>query len=271
MDRYDAFQNEVNILTKLNTYDNVHLVKLLFTIERLKPDETEFFLVFPLATCNLRQLWFRHNPYKDHQGLETYAKWVAEQSRGLAAALGMVHNREFEKTHNTQHERHSKPQYYGIHADIKPENLLCFGDWYDVSTRPFCELGIIQLADFGISSFHHTSTMSDIYPRGHTKTYRAPETDLGQKISPSFDIWGLGCVYLEFLVWLVEGVPDFDRFSADRTRCANQSIQGIPQDTYYSLDVGRNETTAKVNPAVTEVCINLRSNCFKLNCVQAFR
>ena len=107
--------------------------------------------------------------------------------------------------------------------------------------------GVIQLADFGISGFHHTNTRSNLRLDGNTKTYRAPESELedGQKVSRSIDIWSLGCVFLEFITWVVLGKPETfikvlgaekmprDLFSFKRD--TPSSVKDITQDTFYSF------------------------------------
>ncbi|KAK4182071.1 hypothetical protein QBC35DRAFT_479407 [Podospora australis] len=94
-----------------------------------------------------------------------------------------------------------EPPYYGLHADIRPANLLWFKDW---DAQPGTGLCIIQLADFGSTEFHDTEAWSNaVLPNSDTRTYLAPEVALSQPITGAYDIWGLGCVFLEFLSWLV--------------------------------------------------------------------
>lgn len=52
-----------------------------------------------------------------------------------------------------------------------------------------------------------------------TPTYRPPESDIGnQLVSLSGDIWALGCVFLEFLWWFLEGWDLVVEFSHRRGR-----------------------------------------------------
>ena len=74
-----------------------------------------------------------------------------------------------------------------IHCDLKPSNILLTKD------------NQIKLCDFGM-----TSKCDDSYNKISnniaTPSYRPPEILLGDtKISPSIDIWGLGCILYEMV------------------------------------------------------------------------
>lgn len=81
-------------------------------------------------------------------------------------------------------------------------------------------------------------------------TYRAPECDLNEDISPSWDIWSLGCVYLEFLTWYLESWDAFDIFSKQRRK--QDSARPVLEDKYFILD-RRAKFRAKLKTSVTRV------------------
>ncbi|KAK3681146.1 kinase-like domain-containing protein [Podospora appendiculata] len=249
----EDFDHEVKILKRLSTFPNVNLVKLLFTmeLELQDPRKNEFFLIFPLASGDMNDLWKTDQP---KGGRVDFVRWVAGQCLGVTRALGVVHGIFLNEADKSQ----STDPYYGIHADIKPGNLLWYKDWDDGVNKADYELGIIQLADFGISNFHHTESRSNALLRAHTRTYRAPEIELGQRISRSFDIWGLGCVFIEFISWVVLGKPT-DEFSNARARHST-SLEGIAQDTFYELKPGDTKTKADLNSAVKERATELILN-----------
>lgn len=272
-----TFENEVNILTRLNKCDDPHLVKLLLTMEISgRPGKgNSFFLLFPLADSNLRQFWQRSLPDSDRISRAAYSRWVAKQLYGLAWALCKLHDlhqREIHepgahgslKANEDDTKSSAEDPFYGIHGDIKPENLLWYKDWVGLEDHKEVSenrepLGVLQLADFGISKLHHTETRSNATMRRSTKTYAAPEAEWGvDGCSRSFDIWSLGCVFLEFICWLVQGqsgTPDpVDSFHQARyLGNANRSLEGTVQDTFYQALGVRNGTRFKVNPAVTKV------------------
>jgi len=286
-----AFRNEVNILTRLNRCDDPHLVKLLFTMEIVgRPgNDKSFYLVFPLADCNLRQFWQRHYRHPPGFNAATYSCWAARQFYGLVLALCKLHNlyqihqKEVQQSAREGEEPTSRTgdPFYGIHGDIKPENLLWYSEWIgpqgtlpttasesvkgkgpeNISHGP---LGVLQLADFGISKLHHTDSKSDTAMRGATKTYAPPEIEWAvDHCSRSFDIWGLGCVFLEFICWLVQGgsgvTNPVDAFHEARyLHRENRSLENTIQDTFYHVVKGTTKTTFEVNPAVTRLIKRLR-------------
>eukprot|EP00924_Labyrinthula_sp_SR-Ha-C_P013620 maker-scaffold_5-snap-gene-8.13-mRNA-1 protein AED:0.01 eAED:0.01 QI:87/1/1/1/1/1/2/257/358 len=78
-----------------------------------------------------------------------------------------------------------------VHRDIKPENILIFG-----------EVGLVQLADFGLARI----IRNPIRPLAKTDAtvvtlwYRAPELLLhSMHYTPAVDIWSLGCIFVEML------------------------------------------------------------------------
>jgi len=78
------------------------------------------------------------------------------------------------------------------------------------------KLGILQITDFGLSSFHHTVTVDAISIRNRSGDYRPPESELLATVSPSLDTWTLGCLCLDFLTWLVKGPEGQKAFKKDR-------------------------------------------------------
>lgn len=144
------------------------------------------------------------------------ARWVAEQCYGLAQALAIIH-------HSTAlgSQVGTQSDTYGIHGDIKPANIIRYTDWKEsaLSNRAMYEpLGLLQLTDFGLSSFHHSNTVEDIKVKIGDSEYKPPEVHLVLPISQSTDIWTLGCLLLEFVTWLVLGEQGREEFRARRTK-----------------------------------------------------
>jgi serine/threonine protein kinase len=86
-----------------------------------------------------------------------------------------------------------------IHGDIKPSNILVFlGN--NIST------GNLRLADFGTASVLSLGReRTETRRKAFTRSYQPPEC-IGKHLPPrrSFDIWSLGCVFIEVLT-LVQG------------------------------------------------------------------
>jgi serine/threonine protein kinase len=132
---------------------------------------------------------------------------------------------------------------YGRHSDIKPENVL----WMRQNVRE--KLGVLQICDFGLGRFHRLETRSRVDPRAvaGTSTYAPPELFLENPISRAYDIWSLGCVFLEFVTWLVSGPSGLDRFTKARCMACQD---GIEDDMFFTVD--RRSSKAVVREGVTK-------------------
>jgi serine/threonine protein kinase len=124
------------------------------------------------------------------------------------------------------------------HGDIKPENILRFTegigeDW----------LGLLKLADLGRAQQHKLktelrSTMER--ERWRTRWYEPPDLaeDLQQrtqgKISRLFDIWSMGCVIFESVLWMLYGWKAIGDFQTTDTTI-NENFVATP----YWTKVGK--------------------------------
>lgn len=105
-------------------------------------------------------------------------------------------------------------QFKCRHGDLKPGNILCVQEKEEI---------VLKIADFGISKIHHAQTT---YRKAATTTdfltpsYQGPEVEF-EKIdkanqhprSRKFDIWSMGCVFLEFAIWLLHGPKAIEGFA----------------------------------------------------------
>jgi serine/threonine protein kinase len=156
--------------------------------------------------------------------------------RNLSSALDTIHNLTASGVQN-----HSDPpkliaaidsreMRYGRHGDLKPENILWFPD-IGGAQEPG---GILKIADLGAGKFHRRESRSFEDPRTaiSTPTYEAPEIVLGNPISRAYDLWSLGCVFLEFLTWGLGGAELLDRFCESRYTVDGC---GVNVDNFYTL------------------------------------
>jgi serine/threonine protein kinase len=146
-------------------------------------------------------------------------EWLLAQCLGLAEGLDAIHQRSLLRQ---------------IHADIKPENILCFTP-SDKSSGPFT----LKLADFGeakeVNSDDGTILVKHV---PHTKTYRPPEHDTDEVLSLNYDVWCLGCVFLEFITWAIAGSESKESFEDARLnerddRKASTAKGTVLQDTFF--------------------------------------
>lgn len=227
------FQKEQSILIALGAKNHPHLIKLLATYQH----KQKYHLMFPCANANLRQYWDdRPHPNFD----EATVLWSLKQMTGIAKALRLIHN--FRVTHRLSPSGEVRmpddvnlsvkkgEEMFGRHGDIKPENIL----WFKQASKVEDENGVLQIADFGLGRFHGRDSRSKINPATvwSSPTYEPPECKLHRPVSRSYDIWSLGCLYLEFITWLLMGPAEIDRFSRHRGRDAGT---GINDDNFYTV------------------------------------
>lgn len=82
----------------------------------------------------------------------------------------------------------------GRHGDIKPENILWFQP-HDLNGDHGAFGGKFVISDFGLTEFHRDETgLVSPMNTARSPTYRAPEYDVSETISQSYDIWTMGCV-----------------------------------------------------------------------------
>jgi serine/threonine protein kinase len=224
-----VFNDEVSALKKLKSHDN--LVPLLTCFDY----RDRYYLLFPWASGgNLQSFWgkTRSNDFQD------LVLWVAQQCHGLANGLERIHDiRLFSGEPADYYEREGQSWYaenedanFGIHGDIKPQNILRF-------TKSHSELGVLRISDFGLTKFHTFRSRSNNVPEKMARplTYNAPEADNSRNISRRYDIWCLGCLYLEFLTWLLlgsEGVKEFTR----RRKAERGYRKKMITDQFYKLE-----------------------------------
>jgi serine/threonine protein kinase len=150
----------------------------------------------------------------------------------------------------------STHQTHGRHGDLKPENILWFKSYHDKD--PNLLMGVLKISDFGLTRFHGTMSKSHINAErvAVTGTYRAPEYDIYKAVSQSYDIWTLGCVILEFVIWYLLGWEEVDRFSENRTR--EHVSEFAKEDVFFNFvsmtdDQGRTQTGARAKKSVADV------------------
>ncbi|OLN81982.1 Interleukin-1 receptor-associated kinase 4 [Colletotrichum chlorophyti] len=195
----EFFDKEANNLERLRSYKSKHLIKPIAAYEH-RGDRC---LIFPWADGgNLSEYWvsFTGNPLAgDH------LRWIVHQVCGLFSAIEELHNSNCR------------------HGDLKPENILVYVDKDKNQT--------LQIADLGLAAFHDKVTnirraanLPTQTPAG-TSRYEPPEMDRernqdqykygGKDLPPrsrAYDLWSMGCVVLELLIWLSYGFTAVDDF-----------------------------------------------------------
>lgn len=229
-----------------DTETKKHVIQLLASFEVHNSNSTHptYYLLFPWADGNLEEFWRQQDKKYSPRNL-VQTGWMIEQFYHLAKALQCLHNdRQFILSNRTDSNR------YGRHGDIKPSNFLFFCD----NSGPGFKL---VLADFGLGRLHSKASKS-MQPQDvpKTATYAAPEYDIeGGLLSPRSDIFSLGCVWLEHMVWLFEGYSAVEAFTEGRSE---PGYYGFVSDTFWKVsDLDR--TSAKIKDKVSERLTTLKN------------
>jgi serine/threonine protein kinase len=133
------------------------------------------------------------------------------------------------------------------HGDIKPENVLRFMGQKEKES--LTDIGVLKLSGLGLARHHSTATQlrqARTTTRYNTRRYEPPEsaTTFNQGRSRRYDIWSMGCIMLEFLVWTLYGHDGLVSFE-------NRLAGGLGESgTFYTIDNDSMGKKAKLHPDV---------------------
>lgn len=208
----------------------------------------EHFILYPEARYNLRQ--FMQDV--DRVGFtKDEVLWFLRQLRSLALAIDHVHHLK----HPTNTDRSPREDaYWGCHFDIKPENILVFEKVPGYHSR-------FKITDFGVGIFHAAGNKgkhSVLTSEAHgTVTYFAPDKESSGNVSRPFDMWALGCVYLELMLWLFGFFEGRDGFSTARFNCTGANPRNM-NDKFWRLTSTSEGDKYQLLPVVEDVITELR-------------
>ncbi|KAL4865573.1 hypothetical protein BDV12DRAFT_188059 [Aspergillus spectabilis] len=202
------FEPERKVYQDLGTSSHPHLINLLFTYR--KGDKCHF--VFPWADGTLKDYW-------EKTGKPILSPWLLiwylQQMVGLASGLAFFHDFTNPTT--------GMPRF-GRHGDIKAQNILWFQNG-----------NVLKIADLGLASVRGRGSRSNVPPstvRG-SPTYSPPDAERKCLVSRKWDIWSLGCLYLEMMTHLILGCDAIAKF-ADQRRERSIDIPELFTDAFYS-------------------------------------
>lgn len=184
----------MQILEELHRFPHQHIVSHIACWQRHGVD----YILLPKARCDLKAMLTRQAAPSVNRAT---VKWLFSQLYGLADALKHFHALE-NKSDSTGQGSNVRWAY---HHDIKPQNILIFE--LILNQHP-----IFKLSDFGAGRISNPNEKGLSHKENEvvgTLTYFAPEAHSGGKgASRPFDVWSLGCVFLELLVWLFQLFED---------------------------------------------------------------
>ncbi|MCJ1394648.1 hypothetical protein MMC18_007528 [Xylographa bjoerkii] len=226
----DDFHKEVEVLEELRPYT---LERHIVTHYVSWTQDGKYYMLLPYADSNLSE-------YMKRQAFGPINKanilWLLRQFHGLVDAIESVH------TITEEHGRtassglspaQQRVRKSGWHHDIKLENILCFPEKFSTRVNMY-------LSDFGSGrvQFLRSGSANTRTPSG-TQTYEAPDgTVNGGAISRPYDVWSMGCVVLEVLVWASFGYPAVKQFREHRqaSRFPGSSEDKGDDDCFWQKD-----------------------------------
>lgn len=248
-----SFKFESHALRALSETAHPHLVSHLASWTQ----NEQIFMLFPHARNNLHTL-FRTEPTSNLTKDKTL--WLLRQLKGLADAVRHIHNLGpsglGSRSSGYEQSVTRMGQLTCVHMDIKPRNILVFSEKHNAH-------GIWKISDFGLSSFKRELDGSEettgVRPSYLTsrRDYEPPEYVLKSNISEKFDIWSLGCIYMEVLVWVLgqNNMEDFDK--------ARMGSKDQAQEEGSMFWHRSSPTNVYLNPAVDEELKSLQTFCFR--------
>ncbi len=224
------------MMKSMSSKGHDHIIKLLATFEH----QGRYSMILPLAEENLRQFWAHEKPSS------AASPWYLQQMAGIATALSYLHNDLLAQD--------SRPMS-GYHMDLKPENILI-------------DHGRFVLSDFGSSHIQPKESRQELPPHPGLGTYEPPECQLDLPQSQAYDIWSLGCIFLECTAWLMKGSSAIDAFAEDRLNDVERSGNSFKDDYFFTLELNESFTPvrARTRPAVIQWIRDLQRD---PNCTEA--
>jgi serine/threonine protein kinase len=208
-------ENEKDLLDQLVELRNPNITVPLAAWEQ----SGIFYMLFPKAECSLKT--FLNEQSAPSTSDETFLQLV-QQLINLSHALDSIHNlrgplvgAQTQRTNEPQQadsqgltvplDRLTIRQQTGYHHDLKPDNILIFPG------------GMWTINDFGTARIHEAVANSSYRTpnlNGGEATYAPPDYESRGESSRPYDIWSLGCIFLEVLIWLFssgsgKGLADF--------------------------------------------------------------
>ncbi|KAG8534357.1 uncharacterized protein KY384_001201 [Bacidia gigantensis] len=230
------FAKESDMLQSLRKFAEPHLTTHIVSWTQGE----KYYMLFPLAKCNLQEYMSIHT----FRSTKDEKIWLLKQILGLAGALRRIHDLTFNNPlagdpNLSPGPLHGQERKAGWHHDLKGQNILCFEVNEDL---------VLQIADFGSSKIHIIRSRS--HPTrtvAGTPTYEPPELEEEGSTSRPHDVWSLGCVFLELLVWAVLGFNSLKEFEEKRIK-KRVPDQLLTDNGYWEMRDGKVE----LRPAVKD-------------------
>lgn len=243
-DKQEEFDKEREALSKIQHCKNPHLITLIASFKL----GSSFHFLFPWAEGgDLRFFW--QTSWAGFEQQHERISWGFGQMIGIAKAIDDLHKVQ-------PYDDDGGADKNGRHGDLRPENILAFRD--EQSNGHV--LWKLCITDAGLAKFHERITDQRI--DGTTTTrgsieYAPPESrdkNANKPRSRKYDLWSLGCIFLEFAIWMVEG-PGAIKQSREK-RLKDGAYQAYHRKDKLLSQV--KENAYKLRPPVKEDISSLR-------------
>ncbi|GAW18676.1 hypothetical protein ANO14919_081570 [Xylariales sp. No.14919] len=207
-----------------SNFANTHITRVIGSFST----NGEYYIIMPWAMGGtLREFWEHTNPCPELCG--TLIADFLEQYMNLAESLCDLHcqsnsqegleNTSFPVPQGHPQAQNSIPNREGPdididrdgsnwrHGNLKPDNILRKQDGD--------RLGPLMIGDVGLAKKHKDRTLTRLSTntRLGTMDYEPPEAfDNSRPKSRAYDIWSMGCIIIETIVWLLYGNEGQKRF-----------------------------------------------------------
>lgn len=221
---HEVFEREAKALSEISDLQHDHIIERVSAITR---GEKHYFMFQWADGGNLREFW-QTNPTTELT--PGRVRDILIQLRGLTDALAALH---FYRGNGNYR-----------HGDLKPENILRFKNPKFMNDK--VHIGTLKIADMGLARYHKNETDARPDPTSAkygTARYEPPEVStnrLNKARSRLYDVWSLGCVVLELMIWALFGFKELEEFNA-RIRDGN--------GRFYET---QGDGNAQVHPVVVE-------------------
>ena len=248
----EAFKQETDILVKLSLMNEPHIIHLITAFRHGR----QYYLVFPLAEYSLWDLCTKQEPEKSlshitwmfrqmagiasalntiHNKMKAPSKNLLEPTESLQRSqqqqqqdpsrLAVPQGQHAVTAHTLRYSKGGKgitgEQLIGYHHDLALSNLLVFRALHVILQGSEKIYGRIVLSDFGLGKLRRLQEGSRTGNLKGQPNYMAPEAHkilegVAAYQNRKKDIWGLGCILLQIIVWLEGGSKALGMFESSR-------------------------------------------------------
>ncbi|KAE8341466.1 kinase-like domain-containing protein [Aspergillus arachidicola] len=229
------FQHEVHILQLLNQVSSRNIVKLLVAFS----NQNTRGILFPWAECDLSEMMTRVIPHSERCDL---GLWTLQQFIGLLDGLAAIHR-------ISESNGYRSPTQCR-HGDLRPANILVMrgseASYDHPASIASCRL---QIASMAMAQLFQDESQYTV--PSETGTYQGPECYLGTAIGPLYDIWSLGGIFLEMIIWWLEGPSGLETFAEERIAPDPLLGERVRDDYFFTLNIeDERYIGAEVRPSV---------------------